>query len=136
MWKCNKCGRSFRNNDQQHYCGKIETIDQYINEQEEVIRPILERVRDIIRVAAPEAKEKISWQMPTWWQHENLVHFAAHKNHLGFYPGDLTLAPFKDRLEGLQTSKGAIQFKYNEIDYELIAHITKWRVEIATSRKK
>lgn len=136
MWKCLKCGRNFRNNDQQHYCGKVETIDQYIGEQDEKTRPILEKVRQIIRAAAPESKEKISWQMPTFWQGENLVHFAAHKKHLGFYPGDLSLAPFRDKLEGVNTTKGTIQFPYDKIDYDLIAHITKWRLSVALERNK
>lgn len=136
MWRCPKCGRSFRNADRQHYCGKIETIDQYIAEQNEDIIPHLEKARQVIRAAAPEAKEKISWQMPTFWQGENLVHFAAHAKHLGFYPGDLSLAPFKDMLENVNTTKGTIQFPYDKIDYDLIAYITKWRVSVATERNK
>lgn len=136
MWQCTKCGRKFRNIDQHHYCGKVETIDQYIGEQDESIRPLLAKVREVIHAAAPEAKEKISWQMPTFWQGENLVHFAAHKKHLGFYPGDLSLAPFKDRLEGISTTKGTIQFPYDKIDYDLITYITKWRVSVASKNKK
>lgn len=128
MWKCPKCGRSFRNTAAQHYCGKVETIDLYIGEQNEEVRPILEKVRETIRAAAPDAKEKIAWQMPTFWQKENLVHFAAQKKHLGFYPGDLSFAPFKDRLASFATTKGTVQFPYDKIDYDLIADITKWRV--------
>ena len=66
MWKCPKCGRSFSREGQDHYCGKIETVDQYIEEQDEKIRPYLNEVRQIIRSAIPEAQEKISWSMPTY----------------------------------------------------------------------
>ena len=68
MWKCPKCGRSFSREGQGHYCGKIETVDQYIEEQDEKVRPYLREVRQIIRSAIPEAQEKISWSMPTYWK--------------------------------------------------------------------
>ena len=68
MWKCPKCGRSFSREGQGHYCGKIETIDQYIEEQDENVRAYLNEVRRIIRSAIPEAQEKISWSMPTYWK--------------------------------------------------------------------
>jgi uncharacterized protein YdhG (YjbR/CyaY superfamily) len=129
MWQCPKCSRNFKNNNQSHYCGKLETIDQYISEQDEKIKAHLVAVRETIRAAAPDAIEKISWQMPTFWQKENLIHFAASKNHLGIYPGDLTNCPFKEHFAELASSKGTIQFPYDKIDLALIAHITKWRVE-------
>ena len=129
MWKCPKCARTFKNTDQSHYCGPISTIDEYIAEQDEGLRPLLEQVRACIRAAAPEAAEKISWRMPTFWQRENLIHFAASKKHLGIYPGDLTNIPFSDRLAEYHTSKGAIRFPYDKpIDFGLIADITRWRV--------
>ena len=80
MWKCPKCGRSFSREGQGHYCGKIETVDQYIEEQDEKVRPYLREVRQIIRSAIPEAQEKISWSMPTYWKGQNLIHFAASKS--------------------------------------------------------
>ena len=130
MWKCEKCGREFKNTNQDHYCGEVpKTIDEYIVGQSSEIQPILQKIRETIRVSAPDAIEKITWQMPTYWQGENLIHFAAFKKHAGIYPGDLSIAPFKERLEGLLTSKGAVQFPYDKpIDYELIADITRWRV--------
>ena len=109
MWKCEKCGREFKNQNQDHYCGKVETIDQYISEQSEEVQPILHKVRETIRKAAPEATEKISWSMPTFWQQENLIHFAAFKKHIGIYPGDLSLLAFADLLKEYKHSKGAIQ---------------------------
>ena len=130
MWQCPKCKREFKNTNQNHYCGKIETIDQYIAEYPDEIQDVLQKVRETIRKAAPDAVEKISWRMPTFWQGENLIHFAAFKNHLGIYPGDLSLSPFEDRLEGYHRTKGAIQFPYTKtIDYDLIADITTWRVK-------
>jgi len=130
MWKCEKCGREFKNTNQDHYCGDAPaTIDEYIAAQPEDVRPLLAKVRETIRAAAPDAVEKISWRMPTFWQNENLIHFAAFKKHLGIYPGDLTLTPFADKLEGYRTSKGAIQFPYDKpVPYELISEITAFRV--------
>jgi len=129
MWKCPKCDREFKNTNQGHSCGIIDTIDHYIADQPAEIQPLLHKVREVIRAAAPDAKDKISWRMPTFWQGENLIHFAAFKKHIGIYPGDLTLAPFDARLAGYHRSKGAIQFPLGKpIDYGLIADITRWRV--------
>ena len=136
MWTCPKCRREFKNIGQDHYCGKAPaTIDEYIAAQSEDVQPILLKVRDTIRAAAPDAIEKIAWRMPTFWQKtaisrgENLIHFAAFKRHIGIYPGDLSRIPFQERLAGYRRTKGAIQFAYDKpIDYELIADITRWRV--------
>lgn len=87
MWKCPKCGRAFQKEDQSHFCGEADDIGAYIAMQPEQVRPILMRVRELLREAAPDALEKIAWQMPTFWQKENLIHFAAFKKHIGLYPG-------------------------------------------------
>lgn len=133
MWKCEKCGREFVNDNQEHSCGKAHaTIDEYIADQSEDVRPVLIKVRETIRAAAPDATEKISWRMPTFWQGENLIHFAAFKKHLGIYPGDLTRTPFADKLKDYHTTKGAIQFPFDKpIPYDLIAEITAFRVQSA-----
>ena len=129
MWQCPKCGRDFKNINQDHYCGKTNTIDEYILAQPEDVQPLLEKIRETIRNAAPSAVEKISWQMPTFWQGENLIHFAAFKKHIGIYPGGEAVGVFAERLTGYKTSKGAIQFPIGKpVDYALIADITKWRV--------
>jgi len=105
------------------------SIDEYIAAQSEDVQAILIKVRETIHVAAPDATEKISWSMPTFWQGGNLIHFAAFKKHIGIYPGDLTLSPFNERLSGYKRTKGAIQFPYDKpIDFDLIADITRWRV--------
>ena len=137
MWECPKCGKAFKNKNQNHFCGKIDTIDEYIAGQAEEIRPILQKVREIIRAAAPNAEEKMSWQMPTFWQSENLIHFCAQKKHLGIYPGALENLPqdITGRLEGYKTTKGAIHFPYDKsIDFELIEDIAKWRVSCVEGR--
>ena len=67
--------------------------------------------------------------MPTFWQGENLIHFAAFKKHIGIYPGDLSSIPFEERLAGYHKTKGAIQFPLEKpMDYGLIADIVRWRV--------
>jgi uncharacterized protein YdhG (YjbR/CyaY superfamily) len=130
MWQCPKCNRAFKNANQDHYCGKIETVDEYIADQPAEVQPILQKVRETILAAALNATEKISWHMPTYWQGENLVHFAAHKKHIGFYPGGEAAGVFAERLTGYKVSKGSIQLPLDKpIDYKLITDITKWRVQ-------
>lgn len=136
MWKCLRCGREFKNTNQDHYCGKISTIDEYIADQPAEVQPLLQSVRETIRAAAPDAVEKISWQMPTFWQGENIVHFAAFKKHIGLFPGGEAVGVFADRLEGYKTSKGTIQFPLEKpIDHNLIGDIVRWRVGQAKGGK-
>ena len=107
-------------------------IDAYIAAQPEEVRPILVKVRQVIRAAAPDAVERIAWQMPTFWQGENLIHFAAFKKHIGIFPGALERIPFQHRFAAYKTSKGAIQLPFDKpIPYDLIEEITRWRVAAA-----
>lgn len=128
MWTCPKCGRSFKNQNQDHFCGKAaETIDAYILEQPEDIRKYLSQMRGILQAALPDAQERISWSMPTYWNQHNIVHFAGFKKHVGFYPGPQAIEMFGERLKEYKTSKGAIQFPYNKpLPAELITEIAKW----------
>lgn len=104
-----------------------ETIDDYIATQPEAVQPTLHAVRAAIREALPDAREKISWRMPTFYRDKNIIHFAAFKNHLGIYPGDEGVRHFSDRIREFKSSKGAIQFPYNQpIPLQLIAEIAKW----------
>lgn len=106
---------------------KIRTIDEYISSQPEQIQAFLNQVRETIRDALPEAQERISWRMPTFWKDHNIIHFAAHKNHIGIYPGPEAIAHFSDRLINYKTSKGAVQFPYNmEIPLTLIGEMAIW----------
>jgi uncharacterized protein YdhG (YjbR/CyaY superfamily) len=84
----------------------------------------------VIHEAAPGATEKISYQMPTFVLHGNLVHFAAYTSHIGFYPTPSGVAAFQSELIGLKTSKGAIQFPIDQpLPYELIRRIVAFRVD-------
>ncbi len=135
MWMCPKCGREFKNENQDHYCVKISAIDDYIAAQTPEVRPILQSIRETIHAAAPEASEKIAWQMPTFWKGENIVHFAAFKKHIGLYPGGEAVGVFADRLGDYKTSKGAIQFPLDRpVDHALIADIVRWRVKEAEEK--
>ena len=130
MWKCPKCGRSFSREGQGHYCGRIETVDQYIEEQDETIRPYLNEIRQIICHAIPEAQEKISWSMPTYWKGRNLIHFAASKKHLGLYPGGEAATVFADELAEYDVSKGTIRIPYDQpLPVNLIERIARWCYE-------
>ncbi len=127
MWKCSKCGREFSRKDQDHYCEKPQTIEEYIAAQEESLRPRLQRIRDVIREAIPEAEERISWSMPTFWKGRNLIHFAAFKKHIGLYPGEEATAAFAEKLTGFAVSKGAIRLPHDrELPEELIREIAQW----------
>ena len=113
--------------EQAHYCGKPETIDQYIDAQDEAVKDRLRAVRQTIRAAIPEAQERISWSMPTFWKGRNLIHFAASKKHIGLYPGDEAVAAFADRLAAFDTSKGTIRLPHDKpLPLDLIADIARW----------
>ena len=130
MWKCPKCGRTFKNENQSHYCGKApQTVEEYILAQDEGIRTNLQSVREVLRGRLPEATEKISWSMPTYWKDYNMIHFAAQKKHIGLYPGPEAVAHFSEKLEkaGLKYNKGSIQIPYADVlPLDLIAEIADW----------
>ncbi|MHB1484433.1 MAG: iron chaperone [Saccharofermentanales bacterium] len=93
------------------------------------IQAILNRLREVIHEAAPEAIEKISYQMPTFWQNGNLVHFAAFKNHIGFYPTPDGITGFKDELSVYKNAKGSVQFPLDQpVPYDLVGRIVRFRV--------
>ncbi|WP_256253279.1 iron chaperone [Paenibacillus sp. UNC496MF] len=82
----------------------------------------------MIREAAPEAQEKISYGMPAFEQHGILVYYAANKQHIGFYPTANGIAAFKDELAAYKSSKGAVQFPFGEpLPAELIRRIVARR---------
>lgn len=130
MWKCPKCGREFSRQNQDHYCVKPETIDAYIAMQDEAVQPRLQEVRGIIHSAIPEAEERISWSMPTFWKGRNLIHFAASKKHLGLYPGDEATRVFAEALKDFDVSKGTIRIPWNRaLPETLIREIARWCYE-------
>jgi uncharacterized protein YdhG (YjbR/CyaY superfamily) len=106
------------------------TIDEYISAFDPEVRAVLEKVRQTIRDAAPEAREVISYQMPAFKQHGMLVYFAAWKKHIGLYPpitGDARLQKAAARYAG---EKGNLWFPLDQpIPYDLIERIVKYRVK-------
>ena len=112
------------------------TIDEYIKNFPSDIQDILRRLRQTIKKAAPEATEAISYQMPTFkLKGKNLVHFAAFKNHIGFYPTPSGIEAFKIELTPYTSSKGAVQFPLNEpVPLDLVGRIVSFRVEEMMSK--
>ncbi|HQA97028.1 MAG TPA: DUF1801 domain-containing protein [Clostridia bacterium] len=107
-----------------------QTIDAYIEEAPAAVQPVLRELRALIREAAPAATERIAWAMPTFAGKHNLVHFAAHKAHIGLYPGADAMARFLPELTQYKTSKGAVQFPYGKpLPKELIQAIVRFCVE-------
>ena len=133
MWKCPKCAREFNKNNQGHFCAAVgTTVDSYIDQTEPEQRDILLKLRVIIKKAAPDATEKLSCHMPTYWQKENILQYAAHKNHLGFYPFEDAVNHFTQRIveAGYTYNKGCIQIPWQlPIDANLITDIIKYRLE-------
>ena len=108
----------------------IDVIDEYIRKQDPAVRERLNIIRQTIRAAIPDAEERISWQMPTFWKGRNIIHFAAFKNHIGIYPGGEATSEFAEKLTDFKTTKGAIQLPNNkELPLELIAEIARWSYE-------
>ena len=112
-------------------------IDAYIAGFPPDVQEILQKIRLTIKEAAPEATEKISYQIPTFYLKGNLVHFAAFKNHIGFFPTSSGVEKFKDELSVYELSKGTIRFPLGKpIPYNIITKITKFRVEENLGRAK
>jgi len=106
------------------------TIDEYIAGFPKDIQAILQKIRQTIREAAPEAHEKISYQIPTFTLEGNLVHFAAFKRHIGFYPVPTGIVAFKKELSAYEGGKGSVQFPLDRpIPFDLISRIVKFRVK-------
>jgi uncharacterized protein YdhG (YjbR/CyaY superfamily) len=108
----------------------FETIDEYINAFEGEVKSILQKIRNTVREVAPEATEFINYGIPTFKQSGNLVHFAAYKNHIGFYPSPSGMEEFKKEVALYKTGKGTMQFPLDKpIPYDLISEIVRFRVE-------
>jgi len=118
------------------------TIDEYIADFAPDIQEILEKIRLIIREAAPDAEETIKYRMPTFTLKGNLVHFAAFKKHIGFYPTPTGTEKFSNEISVFQGAKGSIRFPLDKpIPYDLIRRIVGFRVKenldkAAAKRKK
>ena len=113
----------------------IQTIDAYIAMFPAPIQEKLRAMRATIQAAAPDATEKISYQMPTFYLQGNLVHFAAFKAHIGFYPAPRGIEAFAQELSQYQGAKGSVQFPFDQpLPLDLVARITRFRAE--ENRKK
>ncbi|MFV0331027.1 MAG: iron chaperone [Dysgonomonas sp.] len=113
----------------------IQSIDEYISEFPEDIQSLMKRLRATIKKAVPEATEKISWQMPTFYLNGNLIHFAGHKRHIGLYPGIEAMEAFKDELITYKTTKGGIQLPYDKpLPLSLVSKIVKFNVKRNTKK--
>ena len=109
---------------------KPQNIDEYIAAQDEKYQPRLREIREILRKALPDAEERISWSMPTYWKGRNIIHFAASKKHLGIYPGDEATDAFAEELSEYDVSKGTIRIPYDQpLPEELIRSIVQWCFE-------
>jgi uncharacterized protein YdhG (YjbR/CyaY superfamily) len=110
--------------------GQYNTIDQYIAACPKEVRATLQELRRTIREAAPNAEEAISYQMPTFKLHGNLVHFAAFKKHIGLYPAGADMTPLSKQLEPYRTGKGTLQFPLDKpLPLGLVKRIIKLRVK-------
>lgn len=106
------------------------TIDDYIRPFPENIRKLLDQIRSTIRKAAPEATEKISYGMPTYYYNGNLVHFAAFKKHIGFFPTPSAISEFQNELKPYKTSKGTVQLPLADpLPLSLIERMVKFRLK-------
>jgi uncharacterized protein YdhG (YjbR/CyaY superfamily) len=111
-------------------------IDEYIAGFPGDVQAVLQQIRATIRKAAPEAQETINYGIPTFTLHGNLVHFAAFKKHIGFYPTPSGIEKFKAELAGYESAKGSVQFPLDKpIPYELITQIVTFRVEENRGKK-
>jgi len=105
-------------------------IDDYVSGSPEAVRGVLESVRVTIRKAAPEATETIKYGVPTFVLGENLVHFAAFKNHIGFFPTPTAIAAFRDQLSAYKSAKGSVQFPLaSPMPLKLIEQMVRFRVK-------
>jgi len=118
-------------------------IDSYIAGFPQDMQVILQELRAVIKQAAPQAEEAISYQIPTFRLKGNLVHFAAFKNHIGFYPTSSGIEKFKNELSAYKLARGTVRFPLDRpLPLGLISKIVKFRVKenleraLAKSRDK
>jgi uncharacterized protein YdhG (YjbR/CyaY superfamily) len=114
-----------------------ETFAEYAALYPKNVQTILRRMRNIIKEAAPEATEKISYGVPTFFLNGNLVHFGAFKSHIGFYPGPGAIALFAEDLAAYKSAKGSVQFPFDEpLPAAIVTRMVKFRVKENLAKKK
>ena len=115
----------------------ISTFDEYFEGFDGDVVVKLQEMRQTISRAAPEASEVISYAIPTYVLNGNLVHFAAFKNHIGFYPGPSGIEALKNELAGYKKAKGSVQFPLEQpLPLEIISRIVKFRVAENLNKRK
>src|SRR5579864_6070447 len=115
---------------------QVKTIDEYISMFPNNVQVILEKLRQTIKESAPGAEEAISYRMPTFKLNGNLVHFAAFKDHIGFFPTASGREAFKMELSKYKGGKGTVQFPIDEpIPFDLVQKIVKYRVKENLKKK-
>ncbi len=116
---------------------QYKTIDEYIQTFPGDIQIILEKIRQTIRKAAPEATEAISYQMPAFKLNGNLVWFAAFKTHIGFYPIPSAIETFREEVAPYAAGKGTLRFPLDKpVPYDLIRKIVVFRVKENQAKRK
>jgi uncharacterized protein YdhG (YjbR/CyaY superfamily) len=112
-------------------------VDDYIERYPKDVQAVLRKLRAVIRKAAPEAAETISYQIPAYKLGRDLVYFAAFTDHISFFPTSSGVSKFKKELRDCRTSKGTIQFPLDRpIPYGLVMRITKFRRKEVMEKKK
>jgi uncharacterized protein YdhG (YjbR/CyaY superfamily) len=113
-------------------------VDNYIAAQSADVQPALKQLREIIKQAAPEAQEVLSYQVPTYKDNGPLVSFAAAKNHCSFYVMSArTVEAFKDELKDFDASGGAVRFSPDKpLSAPLVKKIIKARIAENKAGKK
>ena len=110
-------------------------IDEYIAGFPSDVQDRLQKIRRTIKKAAPDAEEAIKYRMPTFTLNGNLVHFAAYKNHIGFYPAPVGIEAFKKELSAYEGAKGSVRFPLDQpVPLGLIGRIVKFRVKNTMAR--
>lgn len=108
---------------------KFKSVDEYISSFSGDTRERLETVRETVRVAAPDAQEVISYNMPAFRKNGNLVYFAAFTDHIGFYPSPSGIVEFEDELKRYRSGKGSVRLPNNmPLPLDLISRIVKFRI--------
>jgi uncharacterized protein YdhG (YjbR/CyaY superfamily) len=109
---------------------QFKNMDEYISTFPKKVQDILQSLRQIISKSAPKAEETISYQIPTFKLSGNLVHFAAYKNHIGFYPTPSAIEAFKKELSPYEVAKGSVKFPLDkQIPFDLVRRIVEYRVK-------
>ena len=116
---------------------QFKNMDEYIAAFPKNVKDILEELRRVIRESAPNSEEAISYGIPTFKLNGNLVHFAAFKNHIGFYPAPSGIVAFKKELTSYKQAKGSVQFPIDKpIPFSLVKRIVRYRVKENLKKKQ